>query len=131
MLANETRSCDIKSDTRQLPTRQSTDPGPAPRAQNPTWARLFSGQIEHRLFSQITRNWRGRPLTSHETIINLISATTTTTGLTVTAQLDTDHYPTGIEISDRQMKELPIIRNAWHGDWNYTLHPTRDTPEPH
>jgi hypothetical protein len=88
-------------------------------------------KIEHRLFSQITRNWRGRPLTSHETIINLISATTTTTGLTVTAQLDTDHYPTGIEISDRQMKELPITRNAWHGDWNYTLHPTRDTPEPH
>jgi Rhodopirellula transposase DDE domain len=53
--------------------------------------------IEHRLFPQITRNWRGRPRTSHETIINLIGATTTTTGLTVTAQLDTAHYPTGIK----------------------------------
>jgi len=82
-------------------------------------------KIEHRLFSQITRNWQGRPLTSHETILNLIGATTTTTGLKVTAQLDTGEYPTGIKISDRQMKELPITRNDWHGEWNYTLHPTR------
>ena len=88
-------------------------------------------KIEHRLFSQITMNWRGRPLESHETIINLISATTTTTGLTVTAQLDTGNYPTGVTISDRQMKDLPITRNPWHGDWNYTIHPKRDTPEPH
>ena len=88
-------------------------------------------KIEHRLFAQITRNWRGRPLTSHETILNLISATTTTTGLTVTAELDTGDYPTGVEISDREMKELPITRDAWHGDWNYCLHPTPDTPEPH
>jgi hypothetical protein len=88
-------------------------------------------KIEHRLFSQITRNWRGRPLASHETIINLIGATTTTTGLTVAAQLDTGAYPTGIKISDREMKELPIIRDSWHGEWNYTLHPTRDTPDPH
>jgi len=88
-------------------------------------------KIEHRLFSQITMNWRGRPLTSHETIINLIGATTTTTGLTVTAQLDTGDYPTGIKISDQEMKELPITRDTWHGEWNYTLCPTRDTPEPH
>ena len=87
-------------------------------------------KIEHRLFSQITRNWRGRPLTSHETIINLIGATTTTTGLTVTAQLDTAPYPTGVKVSDRQMKNLPITRDPWHGEWNYTLRPTRDTPEP-
>ena len=87
-------------------------------------------KIEHRLFSQITRNWRGRPLTSHETIINLIGATTTTTGLSVTAHLDTDTYPTGVKISDQQMKELPITRNDWHGEWNYSLHPTHDTPEP-
>jgi transposase len=87
-------------------------------------------KIEHRLFSQITRNWRGQPLSSHETIINLIGATTTTTGLTVTAQLDTGDYPTGVEVSDRQMKELPITRNTSHGDWNYTLRPTRDTPDP-
>jgi hypothetical protein len=88
-------------------------------------------KIEHRLFAQITMNWRGRPLESHETIISLISATTTTTGLAVTAQLDTGAYPTGIKISDREMKDLPITRNPWHGDWNYTLHPERDTPEPH
>jgi hypothetical protein len=88
-------------------------------------------KIEHRLFSQITMNWRGRPLETHQTIINLISATTTTTGLTVTAQLDTSAYPTGITISDRQMKDLPITRDSWHGDWNYTLHPERATPEPH
>jgi hypothetical protein len=88
-------------------------------------------KIEHRLFSQITRNWRGRPLTSHEAIINLIGATTTTTGLTVTAQLDTAPYPTGIKVSDREMNNLPITRDPWHGEWNYTLHPTHDTPEPH
>jgi hypothetical protein len=86
-------------------------------------------KIEHRLFSQITRNWRGRPLTSHETIINLIGATTTTTGLTVTAHLDTAAYPTGIKVTDREMKQLPIIRDSWHGEWNYTLLPTRDTPD--
>ena len=87
-------------------------------------------KIEHRLFSQITRNWRGRPLTSHETIINLIGATTTTTGLTVTAQLDTAPYPTGVKVSDWEMKNLPITRDLWHGEWNYTLRPRRDTPEP-
>ena len=84
-------------------------------------------KIEHRLFSQITRNWQGRPLISHETILGLIGATTTTTGLTVTAQLDDGDYPTGITISDRQMKELPITHNDWHGEWNYTIHPT-NTP---
>ncbi len=87
-------------------------------------------KIEHRLFSQISRNWRGRPLESLETIINLIGATTTTTGLTVTAQLDSGQYPTGIMITNRQMKDLPITRDPWHGEWNYTLHP-HDTPEPH
>ena len=87
-------------------------------------------KIEHRLFSQITKNWRGRPLDSHETIINLIGATTTTTGLSVTAHLDPGEYPTGVEITDQQMSDLPITRNPWRGEWNYTLHPTRDTPEP-
>jgi len=86
-------------------------------------------KIEHRLFSQITMNWRGRPLTSHETILELIGATTTDTGLKVTATLDTGSYPTGIKISNRDMRALPITRDAFHGDWNYTLHPC-DTPEP-
>jgi len=89
----------------------------------------ISPQIEHRLFSQITRNWQGRPLISHETILNLIGATTTTTGLSVTAELDEGSYPIGIKITDRQMKDLPISRDEWHGEWNYCLHPTRDTPE--
>lgn len=75
-------------------------------------------------------NWRGRPLTSHETILNLIGATTTNTGLAVTATLDTGNYPTGIKISDREMQALPITRDEFHGDWNYTLHPTHNTPEP-
>jgi Rhodopirellula transposase DDE domain len=87
-------------------------------------------KIEHRLFSQITMNWRGRPLTSHETILQLIGATTTATGLTVTATLDTGSYPIGIKISNREMAALPITRDEFHGDWNYTLHPTHDTPEP-
>jgi len=87
-------------------------------------------KIEHRLFSQITMNWRGRPLTSHETILQLIGATTTATGLTVTATLDTGSYPIGIKISNRAMAALPITRDEFHGDWNYTLHPTHDTPEP-
>src|SRR5690242_9452839 len=87
-------------------------------------------KIEHRLFSQITMNWRGRPLTSHETILELIGATTTDTGLRVSATLDTGSYPTGIKISDVAMRALPITRDAFHGDWNYTLHPNPDTPEP-
>ena len=86
-------------------------------------------KIEHRLFSQITRNWAGRPLTSHQTILNLIGATTTTTGLSVTAELDAATYPTGIKITDQQMKNLPITRDPWHGEWNYSLAPTHDTPE--
>ena len=86
-------------------------------------------KIEHRLFSQITMNWRGRPLTSHETLLELIGATTTDTGLRVTATLDTGSYPTGVKISNSEMRALPITRDDFHGDWNYTLHP-RDTPEP-
>jgi len=80
-------------------------------------------KIEHRLFSHITMNWRGRPLASHEVIVNSIAATATRTGLSVTAELDTDTYPTGVRISDEQMAALPLARHAWHGDWNYTLHP--------
>lgn len=69
-------------------------------------------------------------MTSHETILQLIGATTTATGLTVTATLDTGSYPIGIKISNRAMAALPITRDEFHGDWNYTLHPTHDTPEP-
>jgi transposase len=80
-------------------------------------------RIEHRLFSHITMNWRGRPLTSHEVIVESIAATTTKTGLTVHAELDTNAYPTGIQVSDDEIAALPITRHRFHGDWNYTLHP--------
>jgi hypothetical protein len=80
-------------------------------------------RIEHRLFSHITMNWRGRPLSSHEVIVQTIAATTTRTGLRVHAQLDTDTYDTGVRISDRQHDALPLTRHDWHGDWNYTLRP--------
>jgi len=80
-------------------------------------------KVEHRLFSHITMNWRGRPLASHEVIVQTIAATTTRTGLRVHAELDTSAYDTGIKISDRQMEALPLTRHDWHGDWNYTLRP--------
>jgi DDE family transposase len=80
-------------------------------------------KVEHRLFSHITMNWRGRPLTSHEVIVNTIAATTTRTGLRVRAELDTSAYDTGVKVSDRQMQALPLTRHDWHGDWNYTLCP--------
>jgi hypothetical protein len=83
-------------------------------------------KIEHRLFSQITLNWRGRPLASHDVIINTIAATTTATGLAVTAVLDTGRYPTGATVSDEQMRDLEdrgLTRHAFHGDWNYTFAP--------
>jgi transposase len=80
-------------------------------------------RIEHRLFSHITMNWRGRPLTSHEVIVESIAATTTRTGLRVHAELDTNPYPTGIQVSDDEIAALPITRHRFHGDWNYTLPP--------
>ena len=82
-------------------------------------------RIEHRLFSHITMNWRGKPLISHEVIVSLIAATTTQTGLTVQAALDTDAYPKGIKITDEQMTRLTITRHDFHGDWNYTITPRR------
>jgi hypothetical protein len=87
-------------------------------------------KIEHRLFSAITLNWRGRPLTSHEVIVNTIAATTTATGLTVRAGLDPGRYPPGSKVSDEQMATLPIDRHHWHGDWNYTLRPEPPAPPP-
>jgi transposase len=80
-------------------------------------------KIEHRLFSAITMNWRGRPLTSHEVVVNTIAATTTRTGLTVAAELDTSAYPTGVKVSQAELDALLLARHDWHGDWNYTLHP--------
>ena len=81
-------------------------------------------KIEHRLFCQITLGWRGRPLTSYDVIISTIGAVTTDAGLTVTAVLDDSAYPTGLQISDAQMKDLEdraLNRHEFHGEWNYTL----------
>ena len=80
-------------------------------------------KIEHRMFSFISMNWRGRPLTSYRTIVELIGATTTTKGLRIKAERDTEWYPVGVKISDAEMAALPLTRHDWHGDWNYTLHP--------
>ena len=86
-------------------------------------------KIEHRLFSHITMNWRGRPLTSHEVIVQAIAATTTRTGLRVRAELDDSPYEAGVKVSDRQMDALPLTRHDWHGDWNYTLRPEAYDPD--
>jgi len=80
-------------------------------------------KIEHRLFAFITKNWRGKPLVSHRTIVQLIGATTTGKGLTVRAELDINTYPAGIKVSNDQMAALAIQRHDFHGDWNYTLQP--------
>jgi hypothetical protein len=76
----------------------------------------------HRLFSFISMNWRGRPLTDYQVVVETIAATTTETGLTVAAVLDTNTYPTGVKISDAQMRALPVQRYAFHGEWNYVVH---------
>jgi transposase len=86
-------------------------------------------KIEHRLFSHITMNWRGRPLTSHEVIVSTIAATTTRAGLKVHAELDDGTYPAGAAVSDAGMAALPLDRHDWHGDWNYTLRPEAPRPE--
>ncbi len=80
-------------------------------------------KIEHRLFSYISINWRGKPLTSLETMIELISHTTTEEGLTVMAVKDTNSYPTGLKVSDEDMAALNLTSHPFHGDWNYTLQP--------
>jgi hypothetical protein len=90
-------------------------------------------RIEHRLFAQISMNWRGRPLTSHQVIVETIAATTTKTGLTVQAALDTGTYEKGIKISDKEMKLLEqrsIRRHGFHGEWNYTLLPAPQPTHP-
>ena len=78
-------------------------------------------KIEHRMFCHITQNWRGRPLVSHEVIINLIANTTTKTGLRIRAELDRGAYPTGIKVTDAQLSSLNLRISEFHGDWNYAL----------
>jgi Rhodopirellula transposase DDE domain len=83
-------------------------------------------KIEHRLFSFITQNWRGRPLVSYQTIVQLISATTTDTGLKVQCEIDPNTYPAGVKVTDAEMDAINIHRHEFHGDWNYTI-----SPQPH
>lgn len=80
-------------------------------------------KIEHRLFSFITINWRGKPLRSYRTIVQLIAATTTDAGLKVRAELDQNKYPKGVKISDAQLAAVNLSPHAFHGDWNYTISP--------
>jgi len=87
-------------------------------------------KIEHRLFSHITMNWRGRPLTSHEVVVNSIAATHTRTGLRVRAELDTGAYPVGISISREYVRSLPITPHDHRGTWNYTIAPPARTATP-
>lgn len=80
-------------------------------------------KVEHRLFSFISSNWRGEPLRDYETIVNLISRTTTVKGLKVTCRLDRRKYPLGRKVSDEEMKRVNLERHKFHGDWNYTIRP--------
>jgi transposase len=80
-------------------------------------------KIEHRLFSYISLNWRGRPLRTYETVVKLISNTTTAAGLIVTAQMDEKDYPLGIEITEQQMRTIRMHADKFHGEWNYTISP--------
>lgn len=81
-------------------------------------------KIEHRLFSFITKNWRGKPLITHQVIVNLISATTTKAGLLVKSRIDERIYAKGRRVSDKQLAEVNLEPHAFHGEWNYTIHPT-------
>jgi len=80
-------------------------------------------KIEHRMFCHITENWRGRPLRSRATVVNLIGSTTSTTGLHIEAELDSNRYPIGIEVSDEDLAAVQIRPHSFHGEWNYTISP--------
>jgi hypothetical protein len=83
-------------------------------------------RIEHRLCSAISMNWRGRPLTSHAVIVELLGATTAHTGLRVRAELDRGRYPLGVKVGNQELAAVPLVRHEFHGEWNYTLHPAAE-----
>ena len=85
-------------------------------------------KIEHRLFARISQNWRGKPLVSHQVIIQLIAGTTTGTGLTIACDIDANSYPKGIKIPDAEMRALNIQQHTFHGEWNYTISPIQPQP---
>ncbi|OIP87656.1 MAG: ISAzo13 family transposase [Syntrophaceae bacterium CG2_30_49_12] len=80
-------------------------------------------KIEHRLFSFISQNWRGKPLISHEVIVNLISSTTTKTGLQVECEIDPNSYPKGVKVTDKELKAVNLLKDSFYGEWNYTIKP--------
>jgi len=81
-------------------------------------------KIEHRMFSHISMNWRGKPLFSHEVVVNLIAGTTTRPGLKIAAELDTNAYPKGIHVTDEELEKIKIERADFHGEWHYTILPS-------
>jgi hypothetical protein len=92
------------------------------------WQGTQWNKIEHRLFAFITMNWRGKPLVSHQVIVQLIGSTTTETGLKVCCELDANLYPKGIKVSDEEMQAINITRDNFHGEWNYTISPNQQPP---
>lgn len=78
-------------------------------------------KIEHRMFCHISTNWRGKPLTNHDIIVNLIGNTTTSEGLIIQAELDENKYPKGKKVSDKEMNDIKICRAKFHGEWNYKI----------
>jgi hypothetical protein len=97
--------------------------GVCTHAINAPWQGAQWNKIEHKLFSFITQNWRGKPLVSYQTIVQLIAATTTRTGLNVKAEIDHGTYPSGIKVTDAEMAALNISPHEFHGEWNYTIAP--------
>jgi hypothetical protein len=85
-------------------------------------------KIEHRLFAFISQNWRGKPLVSHQVIVQLIGATMTESGLQVCCEIDGNLYPKGVKVSEQQMNAINITRHEFHGDWNYTISPNQQPP---
>jgi hypothetical protein len=92
------------------------------------WQGTQWNRIEHRLFAFITMNWRGKPLVSHQVIVQLIGATTTETGLKVCCEIDGNLYPKGVEVSDGEIQAINITRDKFHGEWNYTIAPNQQPP---
>ena len=82
-------------------------------------------KIEHRMFSFISKNWRGKPLADHATIVNLIGSTKTKEGLNIHCELDENKYPKGIKVSDEQLEQVNLKKHKFHGDWNYTIYPSK------
>ena len=85
-------------------------------------------KIEHRLFAFITQNWRGKPLVSHAVVVQLISATTTETGLQICCEIDPNLYPKGVQVSEQEMQAINLTRAEFHGEWNYTIAPKQQPP---